>query len=154
MNIVECFVDFRSDFGPGQDDFARDKDEEDDFGLDHSVDESGKELRLVRAKLAASEDEALQADGEPHVARTDHVLNLEIAELCLESQLLDDARVLSRCHPAVLLRLGSRAHHLARAENHNVVSIYYLHKDCTTNITGINEVVHYYSCILISEMKL
>ena len=104
------------------------------------VDESGKQFRLVAGELGVGEDEALQPDGELDVAGADHVLNLEVFELCLkrgfdrfhkkmrviaqnllcpphlETQLLHDPRVLPRSKPRVFLGLGAGANHLARAE--------------------------------------
>ena len=48
------------------------------------VDEARKQFRLVARELRVGEDEALQPDGELDVAGADHVLNLEVFELCLK----------------------------------------------------------------------
>ena len=61
--------------------------------------------------------EALQTDGELHVARPDDVLDLEVCEFRIEAQLLNDARVLARCQLAVGLALCASHHHLARGED-------------------------------------
>ena len=41
--FIEGFVDFLSNFGPSQDNFAGNEDEEYNFRLDHSVDETQKD---------------------------------------------------------------------------------------------------------------
>lgn len=67
----------------GENDFARDEDEENNARLNHAIDEAREELRLVRGKLRVREVEALEVDREVHVARAHHVLDLELAELRL-----------------------------------------------------------------------
>jgi len=47
--------------------------------------------------------QALQADREFDVTRSDDILNLEVGELGVESELLDDARVLARGKLAIIL---------------------------------------------------
>lgn len=37
--------------------------------------------------------QSLKTDGEANVARSDNVLDLEIAELCVEAKLLNDTRI-------------------------------------------------------------
>jgi hypothetical protein len=71
----------RTYLGAGQDDFPRDEDEEHDFRLDHAVDQTREELRvvfrcvseeqrkethlrLVAAELPMAVRESLQANGE------------------------------------------------------------------------------------------
>lgn len=49
------------------------------------------------------ERETFESDREADVAAADNVLDLELAELAVESQLLDDACVLARCQTAVVL---------------------------------------------------
>ena len=84
VDIVEGLVDLLPHFGAGQHDFPGNEDEEDDARLHHAIDEAGKEFGLVGAELAVREDQALEADGELDVAGADHVLNLEVFELCLK----------------------------------------------------------------------
>lgn len=43
--IVESVVEVLANLGTGQDDLARDEYEQNDFGLDHAVDETGEELQ-------------------------------------------------------------------------------------------------------------
>ena len=40
MDVVEGLVDLLPDLGPGQDHFSGNEDEENDLGLDHSVNET------------------------------------------------------------------------------------------------------------------
>ena len=84
VDVVESLIDFLPHLGSGQHNLPRDEDEEDNAGLHHAVDETGEELGFVGAELAVREDQALEADGELDVAGTDHVLNLEVFELCLK----------------------------------------------------------------------
>lgn len=44
VDLVERHVDLFTDFRAGQDDLARDEDQENDFGLHHSVNQTGEEL--------------------------------------------------------------------------------------------------------------
>ena len=59
----------------------------------------------------------LQTNGELDVARADDVLNLELGKLRVESELLDDTRVLARCETGVVLGLCTSDDHLARGED-------------------------------------
>lgn len=61
--------------------------------------------------------EALETDRELNVTRADDVLDLKVGELCVEAQLLDDARVLARRQFAVRLALCTSDNHLARSED-------------------------------------
>lgn len=70
-------------------------------------------LWLVTAELSVAVGQSLQPNGELDVAAADDVLNLELGELGVEPKLLDDARVLARRQPRVVLRLCSRHNHLA-----------------------------------------
>jgi hypothetical protein len=45
VDLVERLVDLGSYFGTGQHDFARDEDQQDYFRLDHSVDQTRKQLQ-------------------------------------------------------------------------------------------------------------
>ena len=59
----------------------------------------------------------LQANGELDVARANDVLNLEVGELGIETELLDDTGVLARSKAAVILRLGTGDDHLSTSED-------------------------------------
>ena len=117
VNVLERVIDLLAGFGSGEHNFARDEDEEHDAWFDHAVDESREQLWLVAAELAVRQNQALQADGELDIAAAHHVLNLEIEELCLETELLHNAGVLPGCEPRVLFTLSPGAHHLARTED-------------------------------------
>lgn len=55
VDVLKSFVDLFADFGPRQDDFSRDKYEQDDSGFDHPVDEAGEEFGLVAAELSVGQ---------------------------------------------------------------------------------------------------
>jgi hypothetical protein len=89
--LINLFTDFRT----GQDNFAANEDQENDLGLDHSIDQTREQLRFVRTEVVMARCKTLQADRELDVARANDVLDLEVRELCVEAELLDDARILS-----------------------------------------------------------
>jgi hypothetical protein len=117
VDELKGLVDLFTDLGTSEDDLARDKDEEDDLGLHHAIDETWEQLRLVRRESVMTRGEAFETDRELDVARADNVLDLEVGELGVEAELLDDARVLARSKAAVILALGARDDHLARCED-------------------------------------
>ncbi len=117
MDVVEGFVDVLPDFGPGQDHFARDEDQQHDPRFDHSVDEAREQLGLVGTKLPMGKHKSFQSNWKLHVARADHILDLEVFEFGGKAELLDDSGVFSSGQSTVLFTLGSCAHHLPRAKN-------------------------------------
>jgi len=88
-------VDLFSNFGTSQDNLARDEDEKDDLGLDHTINKTREQLRLIRAEIVMARSKTLQTNRELDVAGADNVLDLEICELGVEAEFLDDARILS-----------------------------------------------------------
>lgn len=110
-------IDLLTDLGTCQDNLATDKDQQNDLGLHHTVDETREQFRFVRTEIVVATGQALQTDGELDVARTDNVLDLEIRELGVETKLLDDTRVLPGRQLGVVLRLGTSDDHLSRSEN-------------------------------------
>lgn len=117
VDHLKGLIDLFADFGPGQDNLAAYEDEEHNFGLDHTIDETREQLRLVGAKVVMTAGQTLQTDGKLDVARAHNVLDLEIRKLCVEPQLLDDSRIFARRQFRVVFRLGARHHHLARRED-------------------------------------
>ena len=95
VDHLEGLVNLLTNLCASQDNLAADKDEEDDLGLDHSVDETREQLRLVRAEIVMAGRKTFQTNGELDVARAHDVLNLEVGELGIETELLDDASILS-----------------------------------------------------------
>jgi hypothetical protein len=59
----------------------------------------------------------LQTDGELDVTGPDDILDLEVRELGVETELLDNTGVLARGELRVVLRLGTSDDHLARGED-------------------------------------
>lgn len=61
--------------------------------------------------------QSLKTNGELDVAAADDVLDFEVRELRVETELLDDTSILARGKFAVVLRLGTSHDHLARSED-------------------------------------
>lgn len=93
VDHLKGLIDLFSDLGTGQDNLAAYEDEEHNFGLDHTIDETGEQLGLVGAEVVMAACQTLQTDGKLDVARADDVLDLKIRKLGIEPQLLDDSRV-------------------------------------------------------------
>lgn len=85
VDQLESVVDLISDLGTSEDNLAANKDQEHDLGLDHAVDKTREQLRLIRAEVVVTRSETLQTDGELDVARSDNVLDLEVGELGVEA---------------------------------------------------------------------
>ncbi len=51
--------------------------------------------------------QTLETNRELHIARANHVLDLKVCELGLETEFLDDAGVFSGCQLRLLLALGA-----------------------------------------------
>ena len=63
---------------------------------------TGKELRLVRAKVVVTRRKAFETNWELDIARADNVLDLEIRELSVEAKLLNDTCVFTRRQARIL----------------------------------------------------
>ena len=112
VDHFECLVNLFSNFRASQDDLARNEDEENNLGLDHSVDETREQLGLIRAEVVMAGRKTFQTNGELDVTGADNVLDLEVGKLGIETKLLDDTSVLARCKLRVVLRLCTSNHHL------------------------------------------
>ncbi len=69
IDHLESLVDLLSHFRTSQHDLAAHEDQEHDLWLYHSVDETGKQFRLVRAKHVMTTGQPFETDGEFDVAR-------------------------------------------------------------------------------------
>lgn len=114
---LKGLVDFLANFGASEDDLSAHEDEEYNLGLDHAVDETREQLRLVGAEVVMLGSETFETDRELDVAGSDNVLDLEVGELGVETKLLDDTSVLARGKLRIILRLGTSHNHLARSED-------------------------------------
>jgi len=47
VDVLEGLINLLTDLGSGENDLAADEDQQDNFWLDHSVDETGEQFRLV-----------------------------------------------------------------------------------------------------------
>jgi hypothetical protein len=117
VDHLESLVNLLTDFGTSEDDLAADKDKEHNLRLNHAVDETREQLRLVRAEVVMARSETLETNGELNVARSDNVLDLEVGELGVETELLDDTRVFARRQLRVIFGLGTSDDHLAGGED-------------------------------------
>lgn len=117
VNHLEGLVNLLSHFGTCQDNLAADEDQKHNLGLNHAVDETREQLRLVGAEVVMARSQTFETNGEFDVARTDNVLDLEIRELGIETELLNDARIFPRGKLRVILGLGTGHDHLARGKD-------------------------------------
>ena len=76
-------------------DLAANENENHDLGLHHAVDEAGEDLRLVAAVLVVCVGQWLETNREANVARSHNVLNLELSEAQVETDLSDRLSVFS-----------------------------------------------------------
>lgn len=97
VDHLKGLIDLFSHFGAGQDNLAAYEDEEHNLRLDHAIDETREQFRLVRAKMMMPTSKTLQTDGKLDVAGANNVLDLEIREFGIEPKLLDDPGILARC---------------------------------------------------------
>ena len=68
IDHLESFVDLIAHFGASQHNLAAHKDQKNDLGLNHAVNEAREELRLIRAEVMVARCESLQTNGELDVA--------------------------------------------------------------------------------------
>lgn len=85
VDQLEGVVNLVADLGTSEDNLAAHKDQEHNLGLDHAVDETGEQLRLVGAEVVVARSQTLQADRELDIAGADDVLDLEVRELGVEA---------------------------------------------------------------------
>jgi len=95
VDHLEGGINLLSDFGTSKNNLAAHKDEQDDLGLNHTVDQTGEQLWFVRTEIVMARGQTFETNGELDIARTNNVLDLEIRKLCVEAELLDDTSVLS-----------------------------------------------------------
>ena len=74
-------------------------------------------LWFITAELSVTVRESLQTNGELDIATANDVLDFEFRKLGVEAELLNNASVLARRQPRVVLRLRARDDHLSRREN-------------------------------------
>ena len=113
VDRFEGLVDLLTDFGTSKDDLAAYEDQQHNLWLDHSVDETWEQLRLVGAEVMMLGRKTLQTDGELDVTRANDVLNLEVGELGTEAEFLDDPSILARSELRIIFRLCTSDDHLA-----------------------------------------
>lgn len=113
IDCLEGLVDLFSNLGASEHDLTTDEYQQDDLGLDHSVDKAREELRLIGTERMMLGSKTFKSNRELDVAGSNDVLNLEICELGIEAQLLNDSSILSAGKLRVILRLGTSDDHLA-----------------------------------------
>jgi len=108
----ESLVNLLANLGTSQDDLAADEDQEHNLGLDHAVNKTREQLRLVRTEIVMARSQTLQTDGKLDITGSDDVLNLEVGELGVETELLDNASILSRRQLGIIFGFGTSNNHL------------------------------------------
>jgi hypothetical protein len=114
IDVVERCVEHLPRFGASEHNFARDKDEQHDFGRVHAIDESRKEFGFVGRVILVRGAERFEANRKADIGRRHHVLNDKRLKLDRKIELLHNARVLASSQLAQILALGARHNHLAR----------------------------------------
>ena len=135
VDHLECLIDLLAYFGASQDDFAAHEDQEHNLGLNHSVNETREQFRLVGAKHVMTTSQTFETNGKLDVARAlqsvstnkseryplrytyHNVLDLEIGKLCVEAELLNDPSILARSQTRIVLGLCTSHDHLARSKD-------------------------------------
>ena len=85
-----------TNFRTRQNNLSTHKDKQNDFRLNHSVNQSREQFRLVRAEVMMARGEALEAYGKLDITGANNVLNLKIRKLGIEPKFLNNASVLDR----------------------------------------------------------
>jgi len=117
VDRLECCIDLLTYFRSCQNNLAANKDEQDDLWFDHAVDETGEQLRFVRAEMSMGVSKTLESNGKLDIAGADDVLNLELLEFGFEPKLLNDPRIFAASQSGVVFRLGPSYYHLARSKD-------------------------------------
>jgi hypothetical protein len=85
VDQLEGVIDLISNLGTSKDNLSAHEDQEHDLGLDHAVDKTREQLRLIRAEVMLSRNQTFQTDGELDVARTNNVLGLKVRKPSIEA---------------------------------------------------------------------
>lgn len=117
IDKLKGLIDLLTDLGTGENNLARDEDQQHDLGFHHAVDETREQLRLVRAEVVMLGSKTFKSDGKLDVARANDVLDLEIGKLGIETKLLNDTSVLAASKLAIVFTLGTGHDHLARGKD-------------------------------------
>jgi hypothetical protein len=118
VDSLKSQLDVISSFGSGENDLPGGKDQKDDFGFNHAINQPRKEFGLIGAELLMAVAQVLERYRELDIARTDNVLYLEILQLdVVASHLFDHFRILFGRVPRLILAFGSGDDHFARGED-------------------------------------
>ena len=115
--VLKGLVDLFAQLCACQDDLTRDKDQQDNLGLDHAINEPWKKLWLIRGVMAVRKGKALQPNGKLDVAAPNDILDLKVGEAGRKAELLDDAGILTSRQSRKLFALGACDDHLARGKD-------------------------------------
>ena len=96
VDRLEGLIDLLTHFGASEHNLATDEDQQNNLWLDHSVDQTREQFRLVRAERVMFTSKTLQSNWKLDIAGTDNVLDLEVGELGIEAELLNDSSIFSR----------------------------------------------------------
>lgn len=117
VDHLKSLINLFSYFGTCQDNLARYKDEQHNLGLDHAINQTGEQLRLIGAKVVMARGKTFETDRELDVTGADNILDLEIRELGVETELLNDTGIFARGQLGIVFRLGTSDNHLAGRED-------------------------------------
>lgn len=117
VDQLKSLVYLLADFSTGKDDLAADEYQKDDLGLHHTVDQTREKLGFIGAEVVMARCKSFQANGEFDITRADDVLDLEVRELGVKSELLNNTSVFARREFRVIFRLGTSNDHLARSKD-------------------------------------
>ena len=110
-------VDLLANLGSSEDNFAADEDQKDNLRSDHTIDETREEFWFIGTEVMMLAGKTFKTNRELDVARADNVLNLEVGELGIETELLNDSSIFARSQFRIILGLGPGDHHLAGSED-------------------------------------
>ena len=68
VDHLECLINLLAHLRTSQNNLAAHEDQEHDLGLDHSVDETWEQFRLVRAEHVMTASKTFETDGEFDIA--------------------------------------------------------------------------------------
>lgn len=90
---------------------TRYEDEQDDPRLHHSIDQTREKLRFVGRESMMARSKTLQSDRELDVTAADDVLDLEVLERSVETELLNNTRILATRKAGIILGLSASDHY-------------------------------------------
>jgi len=117
VNEFKGLVNLLADLGTSENDLARDEDQEDNLWLHHAVNETWEKFGFVRAEHVMARCQTLETNRKLDVARANNVLDLEVGEFGVETELLNDTSILARRKLRIVFRLCTSDDHFATCKD-------------------------------------